>query len=146
MCPKQLCASSPARQRGSALMVAVFVLLLGGLLLAALAKLGVFSSTALIYEVQGQRSYWLARSQLELGFAQLFPLKTNAASSGVASCAAVNQTLQNWNDAGWPGCSSQLSCEEKTVDGKAWFLLRSTGQCGEGTLTTSRVLVAEVSQ
>lgn len=129
------------RQTGSALVIAVFVLLFGSLILLALARLSTASGTSLIYEVQGQRSYWLAKSTLELGLVQLFPLNQTA-----QSCAAVNTSVRNWNSSDWTGCQSQLSCSEDTIDSKKWFRLVSTAQCGDGDLLTSRVLSAEASE
>ncbi|WP_348729920.1 type II secretory pathway component [Rheinheimera texasensis] len=129
------------RQSGSALVIAVFVLLFGSLILLALARLSTASGTSLIYEVQGQRSYWLAKSTLELGLVQLFPLNQTA-----QSCAAVNTGMRNWNSSDWVGCQSQLSCREDTIDSKKWFRLVSTAQCGDGDLLTSRVLSAEASE
>lgn len=129
------------RQRGSALVIAIFILLLGALMLAALARLSTASGISLIYEVQGQRSYWLAKSTLELGFVQLFPL-----NQPVQSCSAVNTSPHNWNSNDWTGCQSRLSCNETTIDGKKWFRLVSIAECGDGDLLTSRVLSAEASE
>jgi MSHA biogenesis protein MshP len=129
------------RQSGSALVIAVFVLLFGSLILLALARLSTASGTSLIYEVQGQRSYWLAKSTLELGLVQLFPLNQPA-----QSCAAVNTSMRNWNSSDWAGCQSQLTCDDEPVDGKKWYRLTSTAWCGDGDLLTSRVLSAEASE
>ena len=64
MSPDPQILSSAQRQSGSALIIAIFVILLGSLILLALARLSTASGTTLIYEVQGQRSYWLAKSTL----------------------------------------------------------------------------------
>ena len=132
---------SAQRQSGSSLIIAIFVILFGTLILLALARLTTSSSTTLIYEVQGQRSYWLAKSTLDLGFVQLFPLNQAA-----QSCTAVNTSMRNWNSNDWAGCQSQLTCDDETVDGKKWYRLTSTAWCGDGDLLTSRVLSAEASE
>jgi MSHA biogenesis protein MshP len=144
MCPEPQSVLTQGRRRqqqGSALIIAMFILVLGALMLAALARLSTASGNSLIYEVQGQRSYWLAKSTLELGFIQLFPLNQPA-----QSCAAVTTTSRNWNSGDWSGCQSTLSCEDTTIDGKKWYRLVSTAQCGDGDLLTSRVLSAEASE
>ena len=141
MSPNQQLQLSAQRQSGSALIIAIFVILFGSLILLALARLSTSSSTTLIYEVQGQRSYWLAKSTLDLGFVQLFPLNQAA-----QSCTAVNTSMRNWNSDDWAGCRSQLTCDDETVDGKKWYLLTSTAWCGDGDLLTSRVLSAEASE
>ena len=141
MFPNQQLQPPASRQFGSALIIAIFVILFGTLILLALARLTTASGTTLIYEVQGQRSYWLAKSTLDLGFVQLFPLNQAA-----QSCAAVNTSVRNWNSNDWAGCQSWLTCDEASVDGKRWFRLVSTAQCGDGDLLTSRVLSAEASE
>lgn len=132
---------SMQHQRGSALTIAVFVLLLAGAVLWALLQLTVSSSTGLIYEVQGQRSYQLAKARLEHALVQLYPLNSSAQQCSVL--AAPASTLYSGD---WQGCSSQLQCSEATIDGQRWFYLVSTGSCGEGDLITSRVVEAEISQ
>lgn len=141
MSPDPQILSSAQRQSGSALIIAIFVILLGSLILLALARLSTASGTTLIYEVQGQRSYWLAKSTLELGLVQLFPL-----SQAAQSCAAVNTSVRNWNSNDWAGCQSWLTCTDTTIEGKRWYRLVSTAQCGDGDLLTSRVLSAEASE
>lgn len=141
MFPNQLLQASAYRQSGSALIIAIFVILLGSLILLALARLTTASGSTLIYEVQGQRSYWLAKSTLDLGFVQLFPLNQAA-----QSCAVVNTSVRNWSSNDWAGCQSWLTCIEESVDGKRWYRLVSTAQCGDGDLLTSRVLSAEASE
>ena len=133
--------SAPGCQSGSALVIAIFVVLLGSLILLAIARLSTSSGATLIYEVQGQRSYWLAKSTLDLGFVQLFPLNQPA-----QSCAAVNTSVRNWSSNDWAGCQSQLTCSENTIDSKKWYRLVSTAQCGDGDFITSRVLSAEASE
>ena len=132
---------SAQRQSGSSLIIAIFVILFGTLILLALARLTTASSATLIYEVQGQRSYWLAKSTLDLGFVQLFPLNQAA-----QSCTAGNTSMRNGNSNDWAGCQSQLTCDDETVDGKKWYRLTSTAWCGDGDLLTSRVLSAEASE
>ncbi len=83
------------------------------------------SSSALVYQVQGQRCYALAKSQLELALVQLFPLDSTA-----ASCAAVT-TSRNWSRDDWQGCRSTLSCQQVSVDGSQSFRLTSTATCGQ---------------
>lgn len=141
MYPDQQRQPGTNRQSGSALIIAIFVILFGSLILLAMARLATSSGTTLIYEVQGQRSYWLAKSTLELGFVQLFPLNQAA-----QSCAAVNTNVRHWNSNDWAGCQSWLTCDEESVDGKQWYRLVSTAQCGDGDLLTSRVLAAEASE
>lgn len=139
--PRQILSVQHRQQRGSALMIAVFVLLLSGAVLWALLQLTVSSSTGLIYEVQGQRSYQLAKARLEHALVQLYPLNSSA-----QQCSVLTAPASALYSGDWQGCSSQLQCSEATIDGQRWFYLVSTGSCGEGDLITSRMVEAEITQ
>lgn len=128
-------------QRGSALTIAVFVLLLAGAVLWALLQLTTSSSAGLIYEVQGQRSYQLAKARLEHALVQLYPLNGSA-----QQCSVLTAPASSLYSGDWQGCSSQLQCSEATIDGQRWFYLVSTGSCGEGDFITSRMVEAEITQ
>lgn len=132
MCPEQ---------RGSALTIAIFVLLLGSAVVWAMLQLAASGSATLIYEVQGQRSYQLARARLELTLLQLYPL-----NSAAGQCSSITDPPAALYSDDWQGCSSQLQCTEHTVDNQRWFYLISSASCGEGDFITSRVIEAEVSQ
>lgn len=129
------------KQRGSALTIALFVLLFGGAVLWALLQLADSDSTDLVYEVQGQRSYQLARARLELTLAQLYPV-----NGVVQQCSDLTAPPAALYQQDWQNCNSSLQCTQSTIAGKRWFYLVSSGSCGDGDLTTSRVIEAEVSQ
>ncbi len=129
------------QQRGSALLLAVFVLLLSAAVLWALLQLTAGSSTGLVYEVQGQRSYQLAKAHLEYALVQLYPLNGSA-----QQCSVLTAPAAGLYSGDWQGCSSQLQCSEASIDGQRWFYLVSTGSCGSGDLTTSRIVEAEITQ
>ena len=62
-----------AAARGSAIMVALFVIVIVGLLAAALSRLLLDSSEKVTVEVLGVRALMAAQSGLEQGFYQLYP-------------------------------------------------------------------------
>lgn len=128
------------RQQGAALMLALFVILLAAGILAALANLRSNASQNLVFEVQGQRSYWLAKAQLELALVQLYPL--NQASQ---ACSAVSPSSRSWSTDSWQNCTSSIGCSETVVDSQRVIRLQSTASCDSGTDVASRVLTVEAA-
>ncbi len=124
-------------QQGSVLTLALWLIVIGGLLVLALLQFRQQSSSALVYQVQGQRCYALAKSQLELALVQLFPL-----NSPGASCAQVTVS-RNWTQDAWQGCRTTVSCQQVSVDGSQSFRLSSTATCGTGELVSSRTVTVE---
>ena len=98
--PKNNDNFSPAKQKGSMLVIAVFVIIVFSLLGLTLTKLLASSSDAIIHEVYGQRALNAARSGVEQAISAAFPL-----SSGTASCnAASTQVDFNANIKGLSLC------------------------------------------
>lgn len=125
-------------QRGSSLVLAVFVMILMSALLLALGRQLMSSSQAVSVEVQGSRAFNAAQSGLELGLSQLFSNSTN-------TCAVVSAGF-TYNDAGLADCSAALTCSELPNPdnaGRRLFRVVSVGQCNAGDFTTSRRVVME---
>lgn len=126
------------RQRGSSLVLAIFVIVLMSALLFALGRQLISSSKAVSVEVQGSRAFNAAQSGLELGLTQLFSNPAN-------TCPAVAASF-SFNDAGLRDCGATLTCfEVPNPDnaGRRLFRLVSVGQCDAGEFTTSRRVVME---
>lgn len=126
------------RQRGSTLVMALFVILLMSALILFLGRQLVSSSVALSYEVQGNRAFNAAQSGLQTGLVQLFPL------SGSASCAASSTVT--FNTAGLVGCSATLSCLQianPDNSSRPLYALQSEGRCVAGDISASRVVRME---
>lgn len=126
------------KQRGSALVMALFVILLMSALLLFLGRQLISSSVAVSYEVQGNRAFNAAQSGLQTGLVRLFPI------IGSASCTA-NSTV-TFNTPGLDGCSATLSCEQlenPDNSGRPLYALQSTGLCTAGDISTSRVVRME---
>ena len=70
----------PAKQRGSMLVISLFVIIVMALLGLTLSRLLSASSESIIYEVYGQRALNAARAGVEAQIALAFPI------SGTATC------------------------------------------------------------
>ncbi|WKE66026.1 type II secretory pathway component [Gallaecimonas kandeliae] len=137
MCPE------PKRQQGSALVVAVFIIVVMSLLVAGMAALLGRQSGTVVYEVLGSRAFLAAQTGLQEGLVKLFPLD----QAPQACFAHYSQPLKG---SGLEGCSFTLSCQEQgssdsSLPGKV-AQLTSTGSCQAGTVSTSRTLVMEVGE
>ena len=132
------------RQRGNTLVIAVFVIVVLGGLVAALASLLRTSSESVVVEVLGARSYLAAQSGLEQAMMTVYPLNngpdTSCSVNGTEYTFAGNQSLEL--------CSSTISCDSATVtdDSNTTYthmVLTSNAVCEAGAQRASRQLQIE---
>ncbi|WP_337841475.1 type II secretory pathway component [Rheinheimera sp.] len=150
MCPEIYAARQ--RQGGSALLVAVFVIVLMGLLVAALSRMLQSSTEAVSYEVLGTRAFFAAQTGLEAGLVQLFPVSGAgtycAVGAGQLTGSATEQTSLSTADLA--GCSYRLNCksarESATPSAVVHYQLSSEGQCVSGAISSQRTVTIEVWQ
>ncbi len=151
--------STPAKQRGSALVLALFIMVVMLLLGAALVRMLSSSGEAIAYEVVGTRAYNAANSGLQAKLAALFPLSNTAMqcdevtsvtllTEGALAPADTVDTnyLPNLNNSsGLANCSvARLSCSNFKQYGVTYYKLTSTGECKmDGSSVTSRTVVVE---
>lgn len=127
------------KQRGSALVIAVFVIVVMLALTIGLARLLVSSSETVVYEVQGNRTLLAAQSGLEIGLSQLFAL-----NSSTPACSNTSSSI-SFNSPAMAGCEVALSC--KTFAGPpVIFQLTSVAHCQRGDFITQRQVQIEVGQ
>lgn len=141
MCPNPRSAGHP--QRGSAIMVALFVIVIVGLLAAALGRLLLDSGEKVTVEVLGVRALMAAQSGVEQGLYQLYPngvwQAATADANGKTGCDKVTTSLSFSSD-GLRGCSAAIVCTTLSVTSGAVtsYRLASTGRCdGGGSLAVS---------
>jgi len=129
------------KQRGSALVIAVFIIVVMLALTLSLAQLLRSGSDTVVYEVQGSRSLFAAQSALELALTELFPL--NGATTGCAGLT-INYAFSG---AALQSCNASVSCRAYTDSspGEATlFQLASTANCIAGDFQTQRTVQVEV--
>jgi MSHA biogenesis protein MshP len=130
-------------QRGSALVIAVFIIVIMLLLALGISRLLRSGSETVVYEVQGTRTLFAAQSALELALTQLYPL-----NSGTAACAALT-TDYSFSSGALASCSATVSClaYTDTSPGEATlFQLSSTATCNAGSVQTQRTVRIEVRE
>ncbi|MBL0522940.1 MULTISPECIES: MSHA biogenesis protein MshP [Aeromonas] len=137
MCPD---VRRPTRARGSALMIALFVIVVMALLAAALGRMLTDSSEKNTVEVRSVRALLAAQSGLEMALSQLFP-KLPAAPAPANLCDLVNVPPTFGSDQGLASCQVRVECVQlpityqgETVNG---YRLLSTGTCGQDDLASA---------
>jgi MSHA biogenesis protein MshP len=122
------------KQKGSALVIALFIMVVLTLLGSALVRMISSSAETIAYEVIGTRAFQAAQVGLQKKLSEVFPLLPNhgvcldvveydfSTIKGLENCKAIN-----------------VSCiEDATVDGVVYYTLLSTGQCTVANIFTSR--------
>ncbi|QBF82778.1 MSHA biogenesis protein MshP [Shewanella maritima] len=114
-------------QRGSALVIGIFVIIVMFLLAGSLLRIVEDADEALSMEVWGTRALNSANSGADAALAQLFPL-----GGVVQTCAAVSASWTPPNTLGFHGCSVSISCSAATVGADTQFTINSSATCETG--------------
>jgi MSHA biogenesis protein MshP len=141
------------RQRGAALVIAIFVIVVLSLIGLTVTKMIRDTGDATITEVYGTRTEAAARSAAEIFLTQLFPLTSTTANSSLcpARTANVPQTLvsqQNLAAAGLDRCQVQLFCDRLTLTSPYagdHYRILAIADCAAGDYAFSRQLLLEAS-
>lgn len=132
------------KQRGNTLVIAVFVIVVLGGLVTALASLLRTSSESLVIEVLGARSYLAAQSGLEQAMMTVYPLgsapDTSCDVNGTEYTFVGNQSLEQ--------CSATISCDDKNYPDEpntkyTHLVITADGVCTGGSQRASRKLQIE---
>ena len=139
------------KQQGSAIVLAIFVIVIVSLIGAALVSLQRDGAKGASYEVYAARAYLSAYSASEIALTELFPIIPVSASSPVSSCSNVNAnaTLPN-DDAGFHGCSATIICAELAPSNSASlptrYKITSTAVCQNAQTVTRRQITVEAAE
>lgn len=146
-----MCPDTPTMvrsQRGSAILIALFVIVIMALLAAAMGRFLVDSSEKHTVEVRGVRALMAAQSGLEIALYRLYP-------SGQWQGQACGPLTFTFTEAGLAGCKASVSCTKLPVSvagvTQTGYRFSSEGRCGEPgansgpnpDFAVSRTLVAE---
>lgn len=122
-------------QRGSTLIVALFVIVVMGILASALVRIDWSNQDITTREVLGTRAWFMAHSGNEIMLSRLFPLEQR--SSEPAQCQTVEVNPKNSY-----GCRTRVACTNQTVirNGNIinHYQLTSEATCGTGQFSVKR--------
>ena len=122
-----------AKQVGSALVMAIFIMVVLVLLGTALVQLLSTGSEAVAQEVIGTRALAAANSGMQGQLQKLFPL------NGIGSACPATTNYDLSSVPGLYHCTATVSCNNYVTgpDGTQYYRLISTGECGSGDLSTN---------
>ena len=121
--------STPHPEKGSALVMVIFVMVVLALLLAALAYINAQSNQNTALQIASTRAYWAAQSGAEWGVYQV--------TSGNASTCSLPIQLPYSNyapNAGLAGCAATVACLSSPTASVTSYRISSQGTCPAGNL------------
>ncbi|WP_051215758.1 hypothetical protein [Ferrimonas futtsuensis] len=139
---------SPDKQRGSTLIIALFIVVVMLMLGVTLVQMLDSQDDQMVLEVNGTRTWSAGQAGLDWGLAQVL---NRGAVAADAACAAASATLSGGTGlptgAGLGNCRVQVSCIHTafTLDGdvRNRFIISSNANCGTGGLAVSRAFESQ---
>ncbi|WP_113907030.1 type II secretory pathway protein [Aliidiomarina celeris] len=140
------------QQRGSALVIAVFIIVVMSIIGIAMVRILNDSSRATVSDVYGARAYAAARSGAEAFLTELFPLNgsTNSALCEPRAAALPINTVftGTYNQPGLVNCSATVYCDRLELSSPfsgTHFRIITEGTCSAGTMNYSKQIILEAS-
>lgn len=128
---------APNEQRGSALVLALFIIVVTTLLGTALVRMISANSETIVYEVVGTRAYQAAQAGAQRKLSEVFPLFPGGVECSQNSRYDEFSTVQGLNNC----VATDVDCiEGPTVDEITYYTITSTGQCNVAEIFTSRTI------
>lgn len=147
-----MCHKSPVKQQGSMLVIAIFILVVLGLLGAAFAALFQSSQTSVSYEVLGIRAQAAANAGAEAGLYRILRLaqSCNVMATGSTTPTTDVALTLDATESALAQCSVAVKCGQRAaITGSTYtfYVLTSTATCSAGTnLSATRTVRSEVKQ
>ena len=137
------CSTLPARvrQTGFSLPLALFIIVVLGLLATVLYRVIAMNQLSVVQETLSARAFLAAESGAQAGMLRLFPI-----SGAAASCSGSPGISQSFSSNGLVGCDVTLVCNSLLVDGELYYQMTSTGVCRAGNLRASRAIEVSARQ
>ncbi|MFN4289518.1 MAG: hypothetical protein ACK4E7_01410 [Permianibacter sp.] len=133
--------SFPSRQAGFSLPLALFIIVVLGLLATVLYRVVALNQLSVVQETLSARAFLAAESGAQAGMMRLFPI-----SGAAASCSGSPGIDQSFSSSGLVGCDVTLVCSSLLVDGEMHYQMSSTGVCRAGNLRASRTIEVSARQ
>ncbi|CDT96198.1 putative MSHA biogenesis protein MshP [Vibrio coralliirubri] len=132
---------SKSSQKGSVLVVAVFVIVVMGFLATSLVQVQWSNHDTLTRKQLGTQAWLLAHSANEWALTQVYPLTISPAVSTSVSTVCSNLNSNQVSSGMSTICTvNQLTCRQIGVlDGVGFFKIESTAVCGSGINQVQRI-------
>lgn len=136
----------PKKQQGSAIVLALFIIVVMSLLGTAMVRMLSANAENIVYEVVGTRAYFAAQAGMQEGLHNIYPLQAPAEDCTALLPIPFTLVNRNYNNEGLLNCSATVivtNCESiETAVGvfEHFYFIESTGQCTAGDITTTRTI------
>jgi MSHA biogenesis protein MshP len=136
----------PKKQQGSAIVLALFIIVVMSLLGTAMVRMLSANAENIVYEVVGTRAYFAAQAGMQEGLHNIYPLQAPAEDCTALSPIPFTLVNRNYSNEGLLNCSATVivtNCESiETAVGvfEFFYLIESTGQCTADDITTTRTI------
>ncbi len=142
MCPEAMCPeTSPiGRQRGFLLPLALFMMLVLGLLALGLWRVSAQTNIGAVQELISVQAFYAAESGAQEGMSLLFYPDASSRATVDGQCAAINLLRGYDNIPGLNNCSAQISCARQEMNETSFYTITSHGQCQAGSLQAQRTI------
>lgn len=143
--------SSAQQQRGGALAVAIFIIVIMSLLGVAMVQILNELSRSTVSDVYGTRAYAAARSGAEFFLTELFPIDApvNSALCEIRSGLPNVEVLNNpYTIDGLNQCRSVVLCDRKELPSPflgTHFRITAEGSCTAGDMVYSKQIILEAA-
>ena len=141
MFPKLSYTTMPQQQQGFLIPLALFILVVMGVLALTISRTGMQTQTSAIQEFMNVQSFYAAESGAQRGMQRLFFNANNKRADVNGRCASWNQTFTFTSD-GLKACTAQVSCTF-TVDAaniRSFYTITSVGSCGADQYRAERTI------
>jgi MSHA biogenesis protein MshP len=131
------------KQGGSMLVIALFVIIVLGLLGLTMTRLLSSSSETIIYEVLGQRALNAARAGIECAIADEID-KLDVGEIDEQATACPNPISKEFTSVtGLENCRYGVVPNSKLVAGRTYWTFTSTGTCTAGKINVTRTVYVD---
>lgn len=142
MCPNavrlsRLAFSPLKQQRGFLIPLALFIVVVMGLLALALARTTTQTSLASAQEFLSLQAFYAAESGAQMGMQRLF-FNNDTRAAVDAACVGWSDTLTFPGVQGLANCSALVSCSPASTTLTSFYTITSNGFCGSGALGAER--------
>lgn len=143
---RNTCIIYKKKQSGSALVIAIFVLVIMTLIGSALIRMQSSTAETVVYEVMGTRAYAAAQTGLQWQLTEVFPLDiigTTQCKRNSAGVIVINEPDISGVE-GLKDCEFNITCDDSIEHGGVqYYTITSTGSCRVAGIETSRTIEIE---
>lgn len=130
------------KQSGSALVLAIFIIVIMTLLGAALVRMMSSTAETVAYEVIGTRAYQAAQVGAQWQLSEIFPLNTPGITRCLPNIDIIEPDISGVE--GLEACEFNIECDDNIfVNDIRYYKVTSTGSCGVANVETSRIIEVE---